>query len=143
MKEKNVEKSLLMEYDRKYLLFRFFLSVSPCSNPNLCATWQFFSLSYATAQLLLQVGRYGVRTYQATDLNQKYSFSEYKLSRVITCGLMMLFGIIYSSFSFSGEYIVISIFIIMMKMIDAVEDVSMESSAELSRGADGKGADHP
>ena len=54
----------------------------------------FFSLSYATAQLLLQVGRYGVRTYQATDLNQKYSFSEYKLSRVITCGLMMLFGII-------------------------------------------------
>lgn len=35
----------------------------------------------------------------------------------------MLFGIIYSSFSFSGEYIVISIFIIMMKMIDAVEDV--------------------
>ena len=83
----------------------------------------FFSLSYATAQLLLQVGRYGVRTYQATDLNQKYSFSEYKLSRVITCGLMMLFGIIYSSFSFSGEYIVISIFIIMMKMIDAVEDV--------------------
>ena len=83
----------------------------------------FFSLSYATAQLLLQVGRYGVRTYQATDLNQKYSFSEYKLSRVITCGLMMLFGIIYSSFNFSGEYIVISIFIIMMKMIDAVEDV--------------------
>ena len=28
----------------------------------------FYSLSYATAQLLLQVGRYGVRTYQATDL---------------------------------------------------------------------------
>ena len=83
----------------------------------------FFFFIYATAQLLLQVGRYGVRTYQATDLNQKYSFSEYKLSRVITCGLMMLFGIIYSSFNFSGEYIVISIFIIMMKMIDAVEDV--------------------
>jgi len=83
----------------------------------------FYSLSYATAQLLLQVGRYGVRTYQATDLNRKYSFSEYKLSRLITCALMMLFGIVYSSYSFSGEYIIISIFIIMMKMIDAVEDV--------------------
>lgn len=82
-----------------------------------------YSLSYATAQLLLQVGRYGVRTYQATDLEHKYIFSEYKVSRIITCALMMLFGIIYSSFSFKGEYIIISTFIIMMKMIDAVEDV--------------------
>lgn len=79
----------------------------------------FYSLSYATAQLLLQVGRYGVRTYQATDLEHKYIFSEYKVSRIITCALMMLFGIIYSSFSFKGEYIIISTFIIMMKMIDA------------------------
>ncbi len=83
----------------------------------------FFSLSYATAQLLLTVGRYGMRTYQATDLNRKYLFSEYEGSRVITCSLMLLFGIIYSAWSFSGEYIIISIFIIIMKMIDAVEDV--------------------
>lgn len=83
----------------------------------------FYSLSYATAQLLLQVARYGVRTYQATDLNQKFLFSEYKVSRMITCALMMIFGILYSSFSFSGDYIIISCFIILMKMIDAVEDV--------------------
>ena len=56
-------------------------------------------------------------------LEHKYIFSEYKVSRIITCALMMLFGIIYSSFSFKGEYIIISTFIIMMKMIDAVEDV--------------------
>lgn len=83
----------------------------------------FYSLSYATAQLLLQVGRYGIRTYQATDLKQKYLFSEYKVSRLITCFLMMLFGILYSAFSFSQDYIIISCFIILMKMIDAVEDV--------------------
>ena len=83
----------------------------------------FFSLSYATAQLLLTVGRYGMRTYQATDLDRKYLFSEYEVSRIITCGLMLLFGIIYSAWSFSGEYIIISVFIIMMKMVDAVEDV--------------------
>lgn len=83
----------------------------------------FFSLSYATAQLLLQIGRYGMRTFQATDLDHKFSFEEYKLSRVLSCGLMMLFGILYSAFSFSGEYIIISIFVILMKMIDAVEDV--------------------
>lgn len=83
----------------------------------------FFSLSYATAQLLLTLGRYGMRTYQATDLRRKYLFSEYGVSRILTCGLMLIFGIIYSAFSFSGEYIVISIFIIIMKMVDAVEDI--------------------
>ncbi|MGN8887526.1 lipopolysaccharide biosynthesis protein [Blautia sp. HCP28S3_G10] len=83
----------------------------------------FFSLSYATAQLLLTIGRYGMRTYQATDLEHKYLFSEYQVSRIITCGLMLLFGIFYSTWSFSGEYIIISIFVIIMKMVDAVEDV--------------------
>ena len=59
----------------------------------------FFSLSYATAQLLLTLGRYGMRTYQATDLRRKYLFSEYGVSRILTCGLMLIFGIIYSAFS--------------------------------------------
>lgn len=45
----------------------------------------FYSLSYATARLLLQVGRYGVRTYQATDLEHKYIFSEYKVSHYHLC----------------------------------------------------------
>lgn len=83
----------------------------------------FFSLSYATAQLLLTVGRFGMRTYQATDLREKYLFREYGVSRILTCGAMMLFGIIYSSVSFQGEYVVISVFIILMKTVDAVEDV--------------------
>ena len=64
-----------------------------------------------------------MRTFQATDLDHKYLFSEYKVSRVFSCAAMMLFGVIYSAYSFSGEYIAISIFVIMMKMIDAVEDV--------------------
>ncbi len=83
----------------------------------------FFSLSYATSQLLLQVGRYGMRTFQSTDLEHRFFFSEYCASRVISCLLMLGIGTIYSIFSFRGEYIVISIFIIFMKMIDAVEDV--------------------
>ena len=83
----------------------------------------FFSLSYATAQLLLSVGRFGMRTFQATDLEAEYSFREYKVSRIISCGLMLLMGVIYSIVSFSGTYIIISIFVIVMKMIDAVEDV--------------------
>ena len=83
----------------------------------------FFSLSYATAQLLLCVGRYGMRTYQATDLRQEYLFSEYAVSRVLTCAAMLVAGIIYSALSFDASHAIISIFIIAMKMIDASEDV--------------------
>lgn len=124
MKEKNVKKAFLWNMIGSTCYsgssFLYLLVVTRVCGAQLAG---FYSLSYATAQLLLQVGRYGVRTYQATDLEHKYLFSEYKISRVITCVLMMLFGILYSSFSFKGEYIIISTFIIMMKMIDAVEDV--------------------
>ncbi len=83
----------------------------------------FFSLSYATAQLLLAVGRYGMRTFQATDLREQFSFKEYIVSRCISVGFMMLLGVFYSLFSFPGEYILISVLVIAMKAIDAVEDV--------------------
>ena len=82
-----------------------------------------FSLSYATAQLLLTIGRYGMRTYQATDLNFKYSFYEYIISRVITVFAMMLLGVIYSIISFDNKFVITSILIIAMKSIDAIEDV--------------------
>ncbi|MDD7729302.1 MAG: hypothetical protein PUK34_06795 [Clostridia bacterium] len=123
-KEKNVKKAFLWNMIGSTCYsgssFLYMLVVTRVCGTELAG---FYSLSYATAQLLLQVARYGVRTYQATDLNQKFLFSEYKVSRMITCALMMLFGILYSSFSFSGDYIIISCFIILMKMIDAVEDV--------------------
>ena len=128
-KEKNVKKAFLWNMIGSTCYsgssFLYLLVVTRVCGAQLAG---FYSLSYATAQLLLQVGRYGVRTYQATDLEHKYIFSEYKVSRIITCALMMLFGIIYSSFSFKGEYIIISTFIIMMKMIDAVEDVFSKST---------------
>lgn len=123
-KEKNVKKAFLWNMIGSTCYsgssFLYMLVVTRVCGTELAG---FYSLSYATAQLLLQVARYGVRTYQATDLNQKFLFSEYKVSRMITCALMMIFGILYSSFSFSGDYIIISCFIILMKMIDAVEDV--------------------
>ena len=76
-KEKNVKKAFLWNMIGSTCYsgssFLYLLVVTRICGANLAG---FFSLSYATAQLLLQVGRYGVRTYQATDLNQKYSCSE-------------------------------------------------------------------
>ena len=83
----------------------------------------FFSLSYATAQLLLTFGRYGMRTYQATDLRSEYSFYEYGVSRVITVVMMLLLGVVYSICSFEKNFIITSALIIAMKAMDAIEDV--------------------
>ena len=83
----------------------------------------FFSLAYATAQLLLTVGRYGMRTYQATDLKSAYSFLEYGFSRILTITLMVVLGAVYSMYMFSGKYIAVSLLVVCMKAIDAVEDV--------------------
>lgn len=83
----------------------------------------FFSLAYATAQLLLAVGRYGMRTYQATDLRSQYAYREYAASRVITVSLMMALGAVYSLLAFSGRYVAVSVLVVGMKALDAVEDV--------------------
>ena len=83
----------------------------------------FFSLSYATAQLLLSIGRFGMRTFQATDLNSQYSYYEYLVSRAFSVMVMLVLGGIYSIISFDAKYIAISFFVVAMKSLDAIEDV--------------------
>ena len=83
----------------------------------------FFSLCYATAQLLLTVGRFGVRTFQSTDLLSAYSFREYRLFRLLTVLLMILSGVVYGWYTFSGTERLCCALIVAMKAADAVEDV--------------------
>jgi len=83
-----------------------------------------FALGFANAQLMLTIGRYGMRAYQATDIKASISFSTYFMSRLITCILMLIVStayIIWSGYSFTKGVIVYSICII--KMVDALEDV--------------------
>lgn len=83
-----------------------------------------FSLAFATAQLLLTIGRFGIRTYQATDLKRKYSFIEYGLSRIITCLFMLAGAWIYVMvMKFDAWKASVCIWVAAFKMIDAVEDV--------------------
>ena len=91
-----------------------------------------FALAFATAQLLLTFGRYGMRTYQATDVRCNYTFLEYGTSRVLTCAGMILFAWIYSAAAgYSSYKTQIFIWVAALKMIDAVEDVY---HGELQRG---------
>ena len=83
-----------------------------------------YSLAFATSQLLLTIGRFGVRTYQATDVKQQYSFWEYVTSRIITCLVMVLGAIGYSlAMQFEMWKASICVWVTVFKMTDAVEDV--------------------
>ncbi|MFT8340691.1 MAG: oligosaccharide flippase family protein [Clostridium beijerinckii] len=83
-----------------------------------------FSLAFATAQLILAIGRYGMRAYQATDVNESIEFSSYITSRLVTCIMMILSSIVYIIISdFSKEKGLIIFTICILKMVDAIEDV--------------------
>lgn len=83
-----------------------------------------FALGFANAQLMLTIGRYGMRAYQATDIKENIQFPTYLLSRIITCILMLLISFLFilvSGYSMEKAVIVFSICII--KMSDALEDI--------------------
>ena len=87
-----------------------------------------FSIAYATASLCLAIGCYGMRSFQVTDTNSLYSFSDYLSSRVVTSAIMILIALVYAiyGYCFLGYEIqkaVVVFLICMLKVIDSVEDV--------------------
>ena len=83
-----------------------------------------FSLAFITATLFMMIGNYGVRTYQVSDIDEKHSFADYEVNRVITCALMMAVGVGYCMVrGYDGEMLTISIGVYFYRMIDALADV--------------------
>lgn len=87
-----------------------------------------FSIAYAIANLMLNIGRYGVKNYQVTDTDEKYSFSDYVMVRLITCILMLIASLGYSFFymitrSYNLEKTLTIIVLCILKITDASEEV--------------------
>lgn len=87
-----------------------------------------FTIAYASANLFLTIGKYGMRNYQVTDVRPKFSFDEYLLSRVTTCILMIGVSVVYVLYKFaidgySAEKAAVVLFMCLLKVIDAAEDV--------------------
>lgn len=83
-----------------------------------------FSLAFATAQILLTVGRFGVRFYQATDIREEVEFGTYLKTRVWFCVAMLLCNIIYLGLAgYDRRKTLIFVFVCLIKMVDAIEDV--------------------
>ena len=83
-----------------------------------------FSYSFALSQLLVTIGLFQVRNYQATDVREKYEFTDYFTFRIITCFIMMIFAFLYIQFKgYTLDKKIVILFVCLYKSIEAMSDV--------------------
>lgn len=87
-----------------------------------------FSIAFAIATLMLYVGLYGLRRFQSSDINEKYSFSEYHGMRILTCSAMIFVSIIYCVYGmcfngYNAEKAAVIFMICIVKVCQAYSDV--------------------
>lgn len=86
------------------------------------------TIAFAFGNLLIHVGKFGVRNYQITDIQNKYKFLHYFYLRVFTVSIMLLVSIIwvirkYIIGVYSFEKCIIVFWICLLFSGDAFEDV--------------------
>ena len=57
-----------------------------------------YAYAYSVGNLLVVIGLFQVRNFQATDIEEKYSFSNYFLARFLTLVLMIIATIFFLLF---------------------------------------------
>ena len=87
-----------------------------------------FVIAYAVANLLVMIGRYGIRQFQASDIEEQFSFSEYFILRIITSVVMIILGCGYIFYmyhfgSYSSSKAAVVLLICGLRTLDAFEDV--------------------
>lgn len=92
------------------------------------ATAGVFTIAYANANLFLNLGKYGVRNFQVSDVNEKYGFSAYHVARIVSVLAMIAFGTAWAIWSsvtvgYSAEKFLVILVMLLFKAIDAYEDV--------------------
>ena len=58
-----------------------------------------YSIAFATGNLFMYLGNYGVRNYQVSDVDEKFPFRSYVLHRLLTVALMLLAAAVYCTYS--------------------------------------------
>lgn len=87
-----------------------------------------FTIAYANANLFLNIGKYGMRNYQVSDVQEQFSFHDYLRSRTVTVLLMVVVSFIYIGIAaqlnhYSVEKVLIIACMCIYKAADAIEDV--------------------
>ena len=87
-----------------------------------------FTIAYANANLFLNLGKYGVRNFQVSDVNEKYEFAPYHAARLISVLAMIICGAAWTLWSaltvgYTLDKTLIILMMLIFKAIDAYEDV--------------------
>lgn len=87
-----------------------------------------FVMAYAIGNLMLNVGKFGIRQFQVTDVHEKYSFDNYLKARQISTLLMLSFTALYVGYNlilgqYSPKKSIVVTLICILKAIEAYEDV--------------------
>lgn len=87
-----------------------------------------FTIAFANANLFLNIGKYGMRNFQVSDVKRQFTFADYKASRITTTIAMLLTSIGYTLYTayentYSIEKTQIIIWMCLFKIVDAVEDI--------------------
>ena len=108
------------------------------SNPQDLEDAGIFSIAFAVANLLLFLGQYGFRSFQSSDVNERYSFEEYYGIRFITCIAMMaaalgycIYGSIFKAYSMKKFFVIL--LICGLKLVQAFSDVIHGRMQQLGR----------
>lgn len=86
------------------------------------------SIAFAIGNLLMPIGKFGLRHFQTTDVEDQFSFSIYVKTRVVTVLLMIIstFGYLtyaYRDLGYSWNKVGIIFGVCMIYAVEAVEDV--------------------
>lgn len=86
------------------------------------------SIAFAVGNLLMTIGKFGVRNFQVTDVSKEYSFTDYRVFRIVTCIAMLLISVGYivikyftSGYSFEKAAVILGICLIYV--VESFEDV--------------------
>lgn len=87
-----------------------------------------FTIAFANANLFLNVGKFGVRKFQASDRLGQFAFREYRASRIATCLAMIVTAsayVAYSAFTleYSADKTAVMVVMCIFKAVEAFEDV--------------------
>ncbi len=87
-----------------------------------------FSIAFTMASMFLHIGKFGVRNYQVSDVNNEFTYAEYCKTRAITVTTMFIASAIYLggcmvTKDYSLYKVACCLSIIAVRVIEAVEDV--------------------
>lgn len=86
------------------------------------------TIAFAVGNLMMTVGKFGVRNYQVTDIENKFSFFVYLKTRLLTV-LLMIFAVcgylLYAAvwLEYDRNKIIIIFMVCMIYAVEAIEDV--------------------